>query len=108
MKAKKLTYETSSVFSIITVIVVLAIVGLISQLFFHARLDLTEDKKFTLGSASVNTLKNLPDLVTIKAVISTDLPTQFVQIKTHVKAGGNGKDFSGIIEFLKTASRESE
>ncbi len=85
MKDKKLTHETSAVFSILTVVIVLAIVGLVSQLFVHSRFDLTEDKQFTLSKAAVNTLENLPDLITIKAVISSDLPAQFLQIKTHVK-----------------------
>ncbi len=84
MKSRKITQETSSLFSIITVLVVLAILGVISQGFWHTRIDLTEDKQFTLSAAAVNTLENLPDLITIKAVISSELPTQFVQIKTHI------------------------
>jgi gliding-associated putative ABC transporter substrate-binding component GldG len=85
MKSKKITHETSSIFSIVTVIIVLAIAAIISQGFIHTRFDLTEDKQFTLGAAAVKTLENLPDLVTIKAVMSSELPTQFVQIRTHVK-----------------------
>ena len=85
MKANFLKHETGSLFSVITVVIVLAIIGILSQGFFHTRFDLTEDKQFTLGAAATNTLENLPDLITIKAVISSDLPSQFVQIRTHVK-----------------------
>ncbi|MBF0431991.1 MAG: GldG family protein [Fibrobacteria bacterium] len=83
--SKKFKNETSSLFSIITVLVVLAIIGIFSQSFWHHRFDLTEDKQFTLSNAAVKTLRNLPDLITIKVVMSTELPTQFVQIKTHIK-----------------------
>jgi ABC-2 type transport system permease protein len=51
-----------------------------------------------LSKASINTIRSLPDLVTVKVVMSKDLPTQFLQIRTHVvdllrefEAQANGK-----------------
>jgi ABC-2 type transport system permease protein len=98
MNSKKLSSRANAYLGILTMVVVLAVVGLASQLFFHRRLDLTESKQFTLSKASLNTIRNLPDLVTVKVVMSKDLPTQFMQIRTHVvdllrefEAQANGK-----------------
>jgi gliding-associated putative ABC transporter substrate-binding component GldG len=84
MNSKKLSSRANTYLGILTLAVILAVVGLSSQMFFHQRLDLTKSKQFTLGKASLNTIRNLPDLVTIKVVMSKDLPTQFQQIRTSV------------------------
>jgi gliding-associated putative ABC transporter substrate-binding component GldG len=84
MNSKKLSSRANSFLGIITLVVILAALGLISERFFHRRLDLTSGKQFTLSKASLNTIRTLPDLVTIKVVMSKDLPTQFLQIRTHV------------------------
>ncbi len=84
MISKKTSTRTGAYISVITLVVVLAVLALISQNFVHDRLDLTADKQFTLSKASRKTLAGLSDIVTVKAVISKDLPTQFQQIRTHV------------------------
>ena len=43
----------------------------------YGRLDLTEDKMFTLTEASENLVKGLPDQLTVKAYFSKDLPAPF-------------------------------
>ncbi len=98
MNSKKLSSRANSFLGIITLVVILAVVGLTSEMFFHRRLDLTSGKQFTLSKASLNTIRSLPDLVTVKVVMSKDLPTQFLQIRTHVvdllrefEAQANGK-----------------
>ncbi len=98
MNSKKLSSRANAYLSIVTLVVILAVVGLVSQMFFHRRLDLTESKQFTLSKAALHTIGNLPDLVTVKVVMSKDLPTQFLQIRTHVvdllrefEAQANGK-----------------
>lgn len=98
MNSKKLSSRANAYLGIVTLVVILAAIGLTSEMFFHRRLDLTRDKQFTLNRASLNTIRNLPDLVTIKVVMSKDLPTQFTQIRTHVtdllrefEAQSNGK-----------------
>jgi ABC-2 type transport system permease protein len=84
MNSKKLSSRANAYLGLVTLVVILAVVGLTSEMFFHRRLDLTRDKQFTLSRASINTIRSLPDLVTIKVVMSKDLPTQFTQIRTHV------------------------
>jgi predicted RNA-binding Zn ribbon-like protein len=84
MNSKKLSSRANAYLGIVTLVVILAVVGLTSEMFFHRRLDLTQGKQFTLSKASLNTIRSLPDLVTVKVVMSKDLPTQFLQIRTHV------------------------
>ncbi len=98
MNSKKLSSRANAYLGIVTLVVILAVVGLTSEMFFHRRLDLTEGRQFTLSKASLNTIRSLPDLVTVKVVMSKDLPTQFLQIRTHVvdllrefEAQANGK-----------------
>jgi gliding-associated putative ABC transporter substrate-binding component GldG len=98
MNSKKLSSRATAYLGILTTVVILVVVGLASEMFFHRRLDLTQSKQFTLSKASLNTIRNLPDLVTVKVVMSKDLPTQFLQIRTHVvdllrefEAQANGK-----------------
>lgn len=84
MNSKKLSSRANAWLGFLTLIVIVAVLGLASQMFFHGRIDLTKTNQFTLSRASTKTIKDLPDLVTIKAVMSKDLPTQFLQIRTHV------------------------
>lgn len=84
MNSKKLSSRANAWLGVLTLLVILAVVGLASQMFIHGRIDLTETKQFTLSRAASKTIKDLPDLVTIKSVMSKDLPTQFLQIRTHV------------------------
>lgn len=98
MVSKKLSSRANAYLGAITLVVILAVIGIASEQFFHRRLDLTAGKQFTLSKASLRTIQGLPDLVTIKVVMSKDLPTQFKQIRTHVEdllgefqAQANGK-----------------
>ena len=98
INSKKLSSRANAYLGLITLVVILAVVGLSSEMFFHRRLDLTSGKQFTLSKATLNTVRSLPDLVTVKVVMSKDLPTQFTQIRTHVvdllrefEAQANGK-----------------
>lgn len=84
MNSKKLSSRANAYLGALTLVVIIAILGLGSQMFLHGRLDLTKTNQFTLSKAATRTIKDLPDLVTVKAVMSKDLPTQFLQIRTHV------------------------
>jgi gliding-associated putative ABC transporter substrate-binding component GldG len=44
------------------------------SIYYFARLDLTRDRQFTLSDATVTTLEDLQDPVTIRAYFSKDLP----------------------------------
>lgn len=59
---------------------ILLLVNILSNQFFF-RLDLTEDKQYTLSNATKNILSNLENPVTVTAYFSDDLPTQFAKNK---------------------------
>jgi ABC-type uncharacterized transport system involved in gliding motility auxiliary subunit len=84
MNSKKMSSRASAWIGTATVVVLLAAVALISQLFVNTRIDLTRDKQFTLSQAALKTLDDLPDIVTLRAVMSRDLPSQFMQMRTRV------------------------
>ena len=70
-------------FSTILVIAILLMVNLLGDQFFF-RLDLTEDKQYTLSKATKDILKNLEDPVTVKAYFSENLPSNVSQAKNDV------------------------
>lgn len=73
MKDKKL--------SILLVIGIVTLVFLLSREFFF-RIDLTEDKEFTMSKATKNILHDLDDPITVKAYFSENLPAEFERVKT--------------------------
>jgi len=98
MPSKKLSTRANAYLGVLTLLVLIAAIGVISEQFLHRRLDLTRDREFTLSSAALKTLDGLPDRITIRAVISKDLPSQFMPIRTRVEdllqefqARSNGK-----------------
>jgi gliding-associated putative ABC transporter substrate-binding component GldG len=48
---------------------------------FHLRIDLTEDRQYTLSAATKNILNNLEEPVTIKAYFSKDLPPNIAKTR---------------------------
>lgn len=98
MASKKLSSRTSAYVAGAALVIGLATLGVVSEMFVHKRLDLTADRQFTLSKAAIKTLSELTDPVRVKVVMSKDLPTQFIQIRTRVmdllqefEAQSNGK-----------------
>src|ERR1700722_6325963 len=98
MPSKKLSTRASAYLGVVTLLIFIAAIGIVSEQFLHHRLDLTRDREFTLSPAALKTLDGLQDRVTIRAVISKDLPSQFMPIRTRVEdllqefqARSNGK-----------------
>ncbi|MDA0196255.1 MAG: Gldg family protein [Bacteroidetes bacterium] len=66
---------------------ILLVINLISnQLYF--RLDFTADQRYTLSDATKNVLKDIDDVVSVKAYFSEDLPPQLL---------GNRQDFLDLL-----------
>jgi ABC-type uncharacterized transport system involved in gliding motility auxiliary subunit len=84
MASKKRNSRASALLGAAALLVLLAVIGLVSGLYLHGRMDLTRGRHFTLSRASLTTLESIPDIVTIKAVISRDLPVQFQQRRVEV------------------------
>lgn len=67
---------------------IIVVLNLISDKLFF-RLDFTEDKRYTLSTATKSTLDNLNEVITVTAYFSEDLPPQLM---------GTRKDFRDILE----------
>lgn len=66
--------------SILLVIVILVFINLISGQFFF-RVDLTEDKQYTLSNATKDIMKSLENPITVKAYFSENLPPDIAKTK---------------------------
>lgn len=66
--------------SVLLVIGIVAVIFLLSRQYFF-RLDLTEDKQFTMSKATRSILQNLEDPVVVKAYFSENLPTDFERVR---------------------------
>jgi gliding-associated putative ABC transporter substrate-binding component GldG len=89
----------------------LVLINILSRYSF-ARLDLTRDRQFTLSDATVTTLEELKDPVTIRAYFSKDLPPPLSSHARYVRdlleeyyayADGNLR-----YEFIDPLSEETE
>jgi|GEM_PF-1100742 len=81
--SKKLSARAAAWISSLSLLVFLIAAALVSQLYVNGRLDLTRDRQFTLSPAAIKTLDSLPDIITVRVVMSRDLPTQFQRLRTQ-------------------------
>src|SRR6266571_8737770 len=86
-----------SIFRTVLILGVIILVNVIALHFFK-RLDLTQEKIFTLSDASKNLVKSLDDKFLVKAYFTSDLPPEYANNRRYLKdqiaecrayAGGN-------------------
>ena len=70
--------------SLLLIGLILLVVNLISVNWF-GRVDLTDDQVYSLSEASVNTVENLDDPVTIKSFFTDDLPAPYSSNRRFLK-----------------------
>lgn len=94
---KKRTYASNALLTALFVIGAIVVVNLLSTRVF-GRIDLTESKVYTLSQPSKDLVKSLPDYMTVKAFISSDLPPELKSVSRYVRdlvseyaASSNGK-----------------
>ncbi len=73
--------KTTLVFNVLAILIV---VNFLAS-FFPVRIDLTENKAFTLSGVTKKTVKSLDDLTTIKVFLSENLPARLLPIKQKIK-----------------------
>jgi gliding-associated putative ABC transporter substrate-binding component GldG len=78
MKARRFTV------SIILFVAIIVVVNLLSEQFFF-RLDLTENKQYTLSRATKDILRELGEPITVKAYFSKDIPAQLIKTKNDFR-----------------------
>ncbi len=97
MASKKAVNKTQTILYVLIILGFVAIVNYLSTKFF-TRLDVTENKEYSISSATKGMLKDVNDIVNIKVYFSQDLPPHLTTLESGVKdllsefkayAGGN-------------------
>lgn len=70
--------------TILIVVLIVVVINILSE-SYNFRIDLTEDKEYTLSKATKDILKNLDMPVTVTAYFSEDLPTNVGNISGNLK-----------------------
>jgi ABC-type uncharacterized transport system involved in gliding motility auxiliary subunit len=81
---KKRAYASSAILYTFFVVGVIVLVNVIGTRVF-GRIDLTENKVYTLSQPSRDLVKKLPDFLTVKAFISSDLPPEIKTLSRYVR-----------------------
>ena len=82
--SKKRAYASSAILYTFFVVGVVVLVNVIGTRVF-GRIDLTESKVYTLSQPSRDLVKRLPDFLTVKAFISSDLPPEIKTLSRYVR-----------------------
>jgi ABC-type uncharacterized transport system involved in gliding motility auxiliary subunit len=82
--SKKRAYASSAILYALFVVGAIVLVNLIGTRFF-GRVDLTESKVYTLSQPSRDLVKSLPDFLTVKAFISSDLPPEIKTVSRYLR-----------------------
>ncbi len=70
--------------SIALFVAIILVVNLLSEQFFF-RLDVTENKQYTLSKASKKILRDLNEPITVKAYFSKDIPAQLIKTRNDFR-----------------------
>jgi len=81
---KKRAHASSAILYTFFVVGVIVLVNVIGTRVF-GRIDLTENKVYTLSQPSRDLVKKLPDFLTVKAFISSDLPPEIKTLSRYVR-----------------------
>jgi gliding-associated putative ABC transporter substrate-binding component GldG len=85
--------------ALIVIIAALLVLNFFSEMFFF-RIDLTEDRQYTLSNATRHILKNIDTTVSVTAYFSENLPPDFIRAK---------KDFEDLlIEYNRLSGGKME
>src|SRR5690348_4112984 len=84
MNRRKRSSASNATTYVVLIIGAIVLVNLIGTRVF-GRLDLTQNRVYTLSSASKDVVRNLPDYLTVKAYISKDLPPELANTSRYVR-----------------------
>ena len=82
-RRKRLSASNATAYVLLTIGAIVA-VNLIGTRLFR-RVDLTQNKVYTLSQASKDIVSHLPDYMTVKAYISRDLPPELTNVSRYVR-----------------------
>lgn len=84
MGIKKIGYGTHLIIYILIVLAILAVINYISLSAF-SRVDLTENRIYSISKATKDVLRGLDDVVSITVYFSKELPSHLVNLKDQVE-----------------------
>ncbi len=103
-----------SILDLIYFVVLVFVINFVSAVFY-TRIDLTENKKYTLSNSTRKVLKELDDIVRIKVYVSSKLPAELLPIKQDVmdileeyRQNSHGKIKIEVIDPSKSKELEME
>ncbi|MEA1996608.1 MAG: GldG family protein, partial [Gemmatimonadota bacterium] len=83
MNAKKTTERTSNILYAATIIAIVVVVNILGSRFF-GRVDLTENKLYSISPTTEEILGGLDDVVSVKAYFSKKLPVQLSRLPKEI------------------------
>ena len=70
--------------SLLIVVAILLVLNVVSSYFFQ-RFDLTQDKRYTLSTTSLNIIKQVQNPLSVKIYLQGDLPAEFKRLQTETR-----------------------
>jgi gliding-associated putative ABC transporter substrate-binding component GldG len=70
--------------SLLIVVAILLVLNVVSSYFFQ-RFDLTQDKRYTLSTTSLNIIKEVQNPLSVKIYLQGDLPAEFKRLQTETR-----------------------
>ena len=74
----------SKLLQLLFVLVALVGVNVLANFFFF-RIDLTEEKRYSLSDGTINLLENLPSDVVVKVYLDGEMPAGFKRLQSAVR-----------------------
>lgn len=81
---KKYKYGTTSVIDVFLIVGILVLVNILSLSSFK-RIDLTENKEYTISQSTKKILSDLDDIVNVKVFMSSELPPEFLSLERQIR-----------------------
>lgn len=69
---------------IVTTLIVLTLINIISS-YLYARLDLTQDRRYTLSKEALNTLENVDSPIVIDVFLEGEFPSEFRRLRDETQ-----------------------
>ena len=82
--SRKIKYQTNAITLTLLILAILVAINFISYQYYW-RLDLTQNKVYSLSDTSKDILTNLDDVVNVKVYFSEKLPSEYLSVKQGVE-----------------------
>lgn len=82
--SKKMLLKTHALTLLVSFLGIILLLNYVGMRYFF-RLDLTQDRQYTISQSTRNILGNLDDIVTIKVFFSTKLPANLLSVSEYVR-----------------------